>query len=59
VTHAAPIAGYIPDADAMAKGGYEVDDAWKFYRQPAPFHENSVDRIVQAVAELYATFSRH
>ncbi len=37
VTYTAPIAGYVPDRDAMEKGGYEVDDAWRFYRHPAPF----------------------
>jgi hypothetical protein len=52
VTHAAPIVGYVPDREAMEKGGYEVDDAWRFYRHPAPFAPDSERRIVEAVRSL-------
>jgi hypothetical protein len=52
VTYAAPIAGYVPDCAAMEKGGYEVDDAWRFYRQPVPFQPDSEARIVAAIASL-------
>ena len=30
----------------MEKGGYEVDDAWRFYRHPALFAPDSETRIV-------------
>ncbi len=54
VGYAAPIVGYIPDRDAMDKGGYEVDDAWRFYRHPAPFAPDSEDRVVETVKALVA-----
>lgn len=52
VSYAAPIVGYVPDRDSLAKGGYEVDDAWRFYRHPAPFAPDSEDRIVATVQTL-------
>jgi hypothetical protein len=52
VSYAAPIVGYVPDRDASAKGGYEVEDAWRFYRHPAPFAPDSEERIVAAVKAL-------
>ncbi len=52
VSYAAPIVGYIPDRESMDKGGYEVDDAWRFYRHPAPFAPDSEDRIVETVRTL-------
>jgi hypothetical protein len=52
VSYAAPIVGYVPDQDSMDKGGYEVDDAWRFYRHPAPFARDSEGRIVETVRSL-------
>ena len=52
VSYAAPIVGYVPDCESMAKGGYEVDDAWRFYRHPAPFTPDSEERIVKTMREL-------
>ena len=52
VSYAAPIVGYVPDREAMAKGGYEVDDAWRFYRHPGPFTPDSESRIVETVRTL-------
>ena len=54
VTYLAPLVGYVPDRAAMAQGGYEVDDAWRFYNQPAPFAPDSEQRIVTTLAELIA-----
>jgi hypothetical protein len=54
VSYAAPIVGYVPDQDSMAKGGYEADDAWRFYRHPAPFAPDSEHRIVETVRALVA-----
>lgn len=31
--------GYLPSADAVREGGYEVDEAFKFYGLPGPFTE--------------------
>ncbi len=52
VSYAAPIVGYVPDRDAMEKGGYEVDDAWRFYRHPALFAPDSETRIVDTINSL-------
>ncbi len=46
VTCAAPLVGYVPDRRALGQGGYEVSDAWRFYRQPAPFAPDSEERII-------------
>ncbi|MGQ9683277.1 MAG: hypothetical protein ACUVX9_12110, partial [Anaerolineae bacterium] len=53
VTVAGPIIGYVPDREAMMLGGYEVDDAWRFYRQIAPFVPQAEDSIVMAIGDLY------
>jgi hypothetical protein len=52
VTYASPIVGYVPDRASMETGGYEADDAWRFYRQPAAFALDSEERIVQAIRSL-------
>lgn len=52
VTYAAPVVGYVPDRAAMAKGGYEVDFAWRFYRHPALFATDSEQRILKTVHTL-------
>ncbi len=52
VTHASPIVGYIPDAQSMRDGGYETDDAWRFYRQPAPFAPDAEERVLEAIRAL-------
>jgi hypothetical protein len=52
VSCAAPIVGYVPDRHSMAKGGYEVEDAWRFYRHPAAFTPDSEARIVETVSAL-------
>ena len=41
--------GYLPEASAYAKGGYEVVDAHRYYGMPAPFAQGSVEAL-QAVA---------
>ncbi len=52
ITFLSPVVGYIPDPHAMQRGGYEVDDAWRFYGQPAPFQPDAEPRLVSAVQEL-------
>lgn len=49
VTYAGPVVGYIPDDKAMRQGGYEVNDAWMFYGQPAPFAEGTIEYILKTV----------
>lgn len=52
VTCAAPLVGYVPDRRALGQGGYEVDDAWRFYRQPAPFAADSEERIINRLKTM-------
>ncbi len=47
VSYLSPLVGYLPDSEAIALGGYEVNDAWRFYGQPAPFAANSETRILE------------
>ena len=54
VTCLAPLVGYVPDRTAMSQGGYEVDDAWRFYCHPAPFAPDAEQRIIDAVRTLIA-----
>jgi hypothetical protein len=56
VTYAAPIVGYIPDRQSMQKGGYEVKDSWRFYRQPAPFAKNTEQRLVEHIRAIIEHF---
>jgi hypothetical protein len=52
----APLVGYLPDQKAIQQGGYEVDDAWRFYGHPAPFALDSEQRIVAELEKLINTF---
>jgi hypothetical protein len=36
------------------KGGYEVEYAWRFYRQPAPFAPDSEERLLKTIETLAA-----
>ena len=37
--------GYLPEAAAYARGGYEVVDAHRYYGMPAPFAQGSAERL--------------
>ena len=53
VTYSGPVVGYIPDDDAMQKGGYEANYSWMFYGQPAPFAIGTLNQILETIkAEL-------
>jgi len=39
----------------MQKGGYEVVDAWRFYRQPGPFMPHSEEMLVNAIRDMAET----
>lgn len=58
VSCASPLVGYLPDQEAVFQGGYEVDDAWRFYGYPAPFAFNSEARLVMAVVGLIRELSQ-
>jgi neutral ceramidase len=49
VTYRSSLAGYLPEQDALSKGGYEVNDAWRFYGKLAPFAHDSEARLLDAV----------
>ena len=49
VGYMAPLVGYLPTDGALAEGGYEADEAYRFYNHPAPFAKGSEDRVVQAL----------
>ena len=57
VSYLASLVGYLPDEESLAIGGYEVDDAWRFYGQPAPFARESEERMVEVIANLIQDFS--
>ena len=43
--------GYIPPKSAYKYGGYEVEDAYKFYHHPAPFAPETTDVLVRNCIE--------
>jgi len=47
--------GYIPPTAEFASGGYEVEEAHRYYGQPAPFAPGSAEAIVVAALRLLAT----
>jgi neutral ceramidase len=52
ISYLASLVGYLPDQEALSLGGYEVDDAWRFYGQPAPFAVGSEARLIEVLAGL-------
>lgn len=43
--------GYIPPASEIPFGGYEVDDAHRYYGQPATFAPGSAEALAEAAAD--------
>jgi hypothetical protein len=44
--------GYIPPEAEFAHGGYEVDEAHRYYGFPATFAPDSIPRLLAAVERL-------
>jgi hypothetical protein len=44
--------GYFPTADEYGFGGYEVEDAHRYYGMPAPFASGSAEALTQTAIEL-------
>jgi hypothetical protein len=44
--------GYFPPADEYAFGGYEVDDAHRYYGMPAPFAPGTAEALTRTALEL-------
>jgi hypothetical protein len=55
VTYLSPLLGYLPDREALLMGGYEVNEAWRFYGHPAPFAVDSEERVLEATTRLLAS----
>jgi neutral ceramidase len=48
------VIGYLPPADELPRGGYEVDESFLFFRLPGPPVSSAEASIVDGVAELAA-----
>jgi hypothetical protein len=46
--------GYVPPEGEFRHGGYEVDEAHRFYGMPAAFAPGSAERLARAAVELAA-----
>ncbi len=44
--------GYIPSKESFKEGGYEVDEAFKFYHHPGPFKETVESILLDKIASL-------
>ena len=44
--------GYIPDRTAYAQGGYEVEEAYRYYGLPAAFAPQAGEALLEAATEL-------
>lgn len=44
--------GYIPPREEYVHGGYEVEDAHRYYGQPAPFAPGCAERLAEAALDL-------
>lgn len=51
------VPGYIPPAEEYRFGGYEVDEAHRYYGMPGAFAPGSAERLVQTAATLAATLA--
>lgn len=52
------VSGYLPTSDEYAFGGYEVDDAHRYYGMPGPYAPGSAERLADAAVALGAGPSR-
>jgi hypothetical protein len=52
VSNLAPSVGYLPTDEALDQGGYEVDDAWRFYDHPAPYRRGTEARVREGILQL-------
>ena len=57
ISYLSPIVGYIGDAGEYELGGYELDNAWLWYRQPGPFDQNIEAVILEQVSALFGEFT--
>jgi hypothetical protein len=57
VGYASPLVGYLPTDEALDEGGYEVEYAYRFYGQPAPFAKGSEPAVVRAIRQAISAIS--
>ena len=50
--------GYVPPRSEYAHGGYEVDEAHRYYGMPATFAPGSAERLADAAVALASSVSR-
>jgi len=46
------VPGYLPTSAAYTEGGYEVEDAHRYYGMPAPFRRGSLEYVVDTARAL-------
>ncbi len=54
IGYAAPIIGYLPTDDAIAQGGYEAADAYRYYAHPAVFARGTEAAVRAELASMIA-----
>lgn len=52
VGYTGSLAGYLPTDQALAEGGYEADEAFRFYAHPAAFARGSEPAVRHALASM-------
>jgi len=53
VGYLSPIVGYLPCKKDIPYGGYEVEDAWRFYGHPLPFVPATEEKVRMSLTLLY------
>lgn len=51
VGYADGVPGYLPTEDEYPRGGYEVEDAFRYYSMPGPFARGSAERLESAAQQ--------
>ena len=50
--------GYFPTAKEHRRGGYEVEDAHRYYGMPGPFAEGAAEMLIDLAAEVCRRLGR-
>lgn len=50
--------GYFPTAQEHRRGGYEVEDAHRYYGMPGPFAEGAAERLIDRATEVCRRLGR-
>jgi len=52
ISYLSPVAGYIADPLEYDRGGYELENAWMWYRMPGPFHREVESVLLKQVSDM-------